>query len=553
MTLRSKVFLLSAGLIVGPLTLAYFLVRDQLIEAGERQARTNLAATSSAFARLTDRQDQRLLNEASLIARLPEVGDGLRLQGDLAQTRAHVMAIVSGHVELFALFNSQGEAVLREGELSRLVLQKATGAAPLASALQGQAAIGLWLIEDHLYKLAAQPVLDGVNQLQIGTLLIGQRIRGEAAQRFSEAEHSEVMVLADGSIIGSSLTPDQSSELKRLYPEIVSGTLKRFNLGEETFLVRTESVRVDYGGSRCDHLLLESLASTDAFAQTLMSTFGALGVVTLLGALALAWAGSRRLTSPLLDSAAKMAEMARTGELDLPEISPAEPEVAAFHDTFRSLILSIKASQREQERSYIEAVGALVIAIDARDNDTTGHSFRVARYAERLGRELELRGEQLRALEWGALLHDIGKIAVPDAILRKAGPLTTEEWHIMHQHPTWGVEMLADVSFLRPALEIIQCHQERWDGMGYPAGLAGEEIPRGARLFAVIDAYDAITSDRPYRRAASHQQALSELQRVSGTQLDPTIVEAFFRLPFEDLDEIRQQRRADLDLSPPAG
>ncbi len=549
MTLRTKIFLLSAGLILGPLASAYFLLRGQLIRAGEQQAEINLTATSNAIERLTSEQSRRMSVEAGLAARIPEVVRGLQLGADLTKARERAAEIVGRDAEVLALFDRLGKAMTGGGELSRAVLQEASGAEPLASAYNGRATTGLWLIEGHLYKVAAEPVRTGVSRMQIGTLLLGKRIRAAMADRLSEPQHSEAMILADGSIIGSSLTAIQTNHLRSLYPEITSGQLQRLELDREIFLVRKETVSVDYGGTQCDHLLLESLATTHTLSRQLGTTFSSLGGITLLVALTLAWTGSRHLTSPLVDSAARMAEMARTGKLELPETPPAEPEIAAFHDTFRRLLHSIKESQREQERSYIEAVGALVIAIDARDNDTTGHSFRVARYAERLGRELGIEGEQLRALEWGALLHDIGKIAVPDAVLRKAGPLTAEEWHIMHQHPAWGVEMLADVSFLRPALEIIQHHQERWDGMGYPASLAGEDIPLGARLFAVIDAYDAITSDRPYRRAESHEHALSELQRVAGTQLDPRIVEAFVRLPKEELEKIQELRRASLDLS----
>ena len=293
------------------------------------------------------------------------------------------------------------------------------------------------------------------------------------------------------------------------------------------------------------------LSQSEGLAGEVLVTLASLGGASLLIGLVVAWFGARRLTATLVDSAARMAVMARTGRLDLPETTASEPEVAAFQQTFQGLIQSLEESQQERERSYIEAVGALVIAIDARDNDTTGHSFRVARYAAYLGKRLGMEGEELRALEWGALLHDIGKIAVPDAVLRKAGPLPAEEWHIIHQHPSWGVEMLADVSFLQPALEVIQHHQERWDGLGYPAELAQEDIPLGARLFAVIDTYDALTSDRPYRRAVDHEAALSELKRVAGTQLDPKIVEAFLTLAFDELSELRDQHRPELDLSPP--
>src|SRR4029077_5139759 len=222
----------------------------------------------------------------------------------------------------------------------------------------------------------------------------------------------------------------------------------------------------------------------------------------------------RRVTLPLKRLAATMSGMAQAGvlESDFPSAGGGG-EGQLIEKTFRALLVSLKESQRARERSYVEAVGAVVTAADARDHETTGHSFRVALYAVALAKAMGLHGEPLKAIEWGALLHDVGKMVVPDEILRKMGPLTDEEWHIMKQHPTWGFDMLAEVSFLQPAaLDIIYSHHERWDGQGYPRGIAGEAVPLSARIFAVVDTYDAITSDRPYRRARSHQAAVSELQ-----------------------------------------
>ncbi|HEX3127816.1 MAG TPA: HD-GYP domain-containing protein, partial [Thermoanaerobaculia bacterium] len=201
---------------------------------------------------------------------------------------------------------------------------------------------------------------------------------------------------------------------------------------------------------------------------------------------------------------------------------------------------SLKDSQRARERSYVEAVGAIVTAADARDQETGGHSFRVALYAVELARALGIEGPALKAIEWGALLHDVGKMVVPDHILRKGSPLSDEEWLIMKQHPSWGYEMLAEVSFLKSeALDLIYSHHERWDGTGYPRGLAGESIPLGARIFAVVDTYDAITSDRPYRKARPHAMAMAELERVTGQQLDPRIVGAFQEIPEVELKRLR--------------
>lgn len=268
-----------------------------------------------------------------------------------------------------------------------------------------------------------------------------------------------------------------------------------------------------------------------------------------------AWWVVQRITRPLRRLALTMSEMARTGELRSDfAAAGGGAEVRLIEETLRALTTSLEESLHARERSYVEAVGAVVTAADARDHETTGHSFRVALYAATLAKAMGIHGEVLKAIEWGALLHDVGKMVVPDEILRKVGPLTDGEWHIMKQHPNWGFDMLAEVSFLQPAvLDIIYCHHEQWDGAGYPRGLAGESIPQSARIFAVVDTYDAITSDRPYRRARGHQTAVGELQRVAGTQLDPRIVEAFLAIPEVELRRLREIcKRVHPGLSLPA-
>jgi HD-GYP domain-containing protein (c-di-GMP phosphodiesterase class II) len=166
----------------------------------------------------------------------------------------------------------------------------------------------------------------------------------------------------------------------------------------------------------------------------------------------------------------------------------------------------------------------------------------VSRFTRRLAEELGIDDERdLRTIEMGSLLHDIGKIGVRDAVLLKPGPLDQEEWVEMREHPRLGWALLQRIEFLREASEIVLQHQERFDGSGYPSGLKGEAIVLGARLFAVADTYDAITSDRPYRRAQPHAAAATEIQRVSGTQLDPRVVQAFCSISEADWLHIRAE------------
>ena len=191
---------------------------------------------------------------------------------------------------------------------------------------------------------------------------------------------------------------------------------------------------------------------------------------------------------------------------------------------------SLQRSHEELARAYDATIEGWSLALEMRDDETQGHALRVADLAVELGRAVGIDGEQLVHLRRGALLHDIGKMVVPDAILRKPGPLSEEEWAVMRKHPENGRDFLRRVAYLEPALDVPYAHHERWDGSGYPRGLSGEAIPLAARVFAVADAYDALTSDRPYRAAWPQGRVLTHLARNAGTEFDPGVVQAFLRL-----------------------
>jgi response regulator RpfG family c-di-GMP phosphodiesterase len=193
------------------------------------------------------------------------------------------------------------------------------------------------------------------------------------------------------------------------------------------------------------------------------------------------------------------------------------------------------------EDAYRSTLKALTAALETRDLETHGHSERVVTYSMRLGREYGLDSQHTKALEFGSLLHDIGKIGVPDLILRKPAKLTPEEWVLMREHPLHGQQILRGIAFLEGAARVVAQHHEKWDGSGYPLGLNGEEIDVCARIFSVADAFDAITSNRVYRKGKPYHAAAQELDDWSGKQFDPRVIEAFHRVPPQDWDELHQQ------------
>jgi len=200
----------------------------------------------------------------------------------------------------------------------------------------------------------------------------------------------------------------------------------------------------------------------------------------------------------------------------------------------------------ELERSYEATLQALVTALDFRDNETQGHSYRVTEYTTVVARRMGLPDADVAWIRRGAILHDVGKIGVSDAVLRKPGKLDAREWEEMRRHPEMGYQMLRHIPFLQPALAIVLSHQERFDGTGYPQGLRGESIPLGARIFAVVDTFDAMTSDRPYRAALSAQAARDEIRRCAGTQFDPRVAQAFLDIAEATWEEIRQRVHHDV-------
>ena len=187
---------------------------------------------------------------------------------------------------------------------------------------------------------------------------------------------------------------------------------------------------------------------------------------------------------------------------------------------------SLMRRDEQLAEAYVNTVRALAAAVDAKDPYTHGHSQRVSAYSVMSGRQLGLDDETLAALEMGGLLHDVGKIGVPDAVLTKPDRPTEEEWQLLKRHPVVGAEIVAPVGFSQPVLDVVRHHHERMSGRGYPDGLAGEAIPLVARIASVCDAYDTMTSDRAYRRGLGHENAVAELRRCAGEQFDLACVEA---------------------------
>ena len=253
----------------------------------------------------------------------------------------------------------------------------------------------------------------------------------------------------------------------------------------------------------------------------------------------------------LLSTVSQAAEAARLRR----ENERLTHEVQRQNGQLKEINLRLEEMVRARTQALLEG---LIAALDYRDAETQWHSRRVSLYARRLAMQLGIAEPELTVIEHGALLHDIGKIGVRDRVLLKPGPLTSDEWTEMRRHPELGWQLLQRVDYLKPASAIVLQHQEKWDGSGYPAGRKGEDIVIGARVFHAVDTLDAITSDRPYRKARPFEDARQEIMRCVGTQFDPVVVEAFLAVPAEEWERIRLDVEtvavlsADLAENPPA-
>lgn len=531
------------------------MVERQVKSATRGDAEADLEATLHAVEQMAEERGEQRRSQASLAARSETLIEGLRV-GDrpLLQSGLERLLPTLRDASFFAVVGLDGTLLSAAGEvLDRHSVD--TLPPPLVSPVQEAlgsdtsgaegAANGIWILEGDILEIAAAPVIDGTGE-RLGAILLAERLDGVLAGRLQQTSPSQVVILADSHIVASSLGPAEAHRVKELFfpengePARLDSHPREIHIGGTSYLVQLTHTRVQYGGSYCNHILLRSLEPAQALAASIRGNLLALGFVALVLAFAIAWIGARRIARPLHDLAETMSDISRSGRLDSPLPVPGGGrELRLLQDAFYRMLSSLRESEEARERSYVEAIGAVMAAVDRRDQESAGHSYRVAYYAGTLARHLELDDEELRAVEWGALLHDVGKIAVPDQILRKSGPLTEKEWQIMRQHPRWGYEMLAEVEFLKPALDIVFNHHERWDGTGYPRGLEKEEIPLSARIFSVVDTYDAITSDRHYRTAKSHERAVEELQRVAGDQLDPRVVGAFLELSPMELRKLR--------------
>jgi putative nucleotidyltransferase with HDIG domain len=264
-------------------------------------------------------------------------------------------------------------------------------------------------------------------------------------------------------------------------------------------------------------------------------------ILAVTAALLLGISLSRHITLPILRLKNAASEISR-GNLEVEVETKGTDEVAVLAKAFDEMAFSLRRSEKSLIAAYDRTIEGWVKALELRDRETLGHTLRVANLTIRLARLMNIEEGEMENIRRGVLLHDIGKMGIPDNILLKQGPLEDWERKIIEKHPALAREMLSQIEFLHPCIDIPSCHHERWDGRGYPDGLLGEEIPLTARIFAVIDVWDALTSDRPYRKAWSMDAALQYVRKNAGKHFDPQVVQVFLQwIKSDDLDRYEEK------------
>ena len=368
------------------------------------------------------------------------------------------------------------------------------------------------------FRLASADV--GLQDTILGRLHLATALDKQYARELSDLSGASTLIATSGTVVATTLPPaiagSLTSDVLRSLP-----SSRVVRLGETEYAVRELLQERDAG--------VYMLDSIDAAAGPALEKAGRTILLMALGAFALAGLASvwlaRTLARPIDTLARSLADMTRDRAFDepLPKAGFSR-EIDALTASFNEMMTAIRVAEEDTRSAYVGTIRALAMTLDARDPYTAGHSERVSALSVAVGRHMALAEGEMEVLRLGALLHDIGKVGVPDHVLRKPGALTAEEFEAIKLHPALGARILRTVPFLAPHIPIVELHHERPDGSGYPHRLRGDEIPLLARIVHVTDAFDAMTSARAYRPARSTAEALRELWRCAGAEFDAEVV-----------------------------
>jgi HD-GYP domain-containing protein (c-di-GMP phosphodiesterase class II) len=397
---------------------------------------------------------------------------------------------------------------------------------PLDLSLLDRNHVGFLLLAGRSFQVASVPVDE--NDENIGTLSVGEYFD------FSDIT-TQVALVHNGKVLDSNIPNVPIDALERALAGCNEPSECDLRLQGANWI----SLPMELYGDGFRLLSFENVDEATAPIQSrLHKLFLTLAFVCVLVAFLCSVGSSSSIVKPIAAVVAHLRNAVSTGKLpELEGQTSSIREIQELAEIYNRAAVSVRAAGENLEAAYLEFVGSLANALDARDQYTAGHSSRVSQLSCATASALELGPDEVERIRIGALLHDVGKIGIADSVLQKPGRLTDEEFALVKQHPVIGRRILEGVQGFAPFLAAVELHHENWDGTGYPKGQAGEETPIEARIIHVADAYDAMTTDRSYRRGLSHERAISILNEYAGIQFDPHIVKTFVNLPREVLTE----------------
>jgi putative nucleotidyltransferase with HDIG domain len=506
------------------LLLVVFVVVTLSMRAQVREAVTaSLESSQRMFAALETRRQRELVAQAGTLAENPTLKAAL----DTFQAEAHAG---SGEVtaQLLATIDSELKKVAARVEADAIVLvdmrrmalasagrlgdrwprgKTVSLAAP--DAADATTFDGISRVNGSTFRVVAVP-LEFSDGTTVGTLYLATVLDTAYAEELARLAGTRTAIVSQGLLLASTLPAGAAREFEAAVGAAKPGA-GTVTLNGDTLFYALESIDESSRGATRRAMVNIGLIAVGAMALALIASISL----------------ARLLAQPIGQLSRSLAAMAANHDVTMP-LPPggSSREVDALTETFRALMASVAQAEADTEAACTGAIRALATALDARDPYTAGHSERVSVLSVAIGRTLSLPPDELEVLRLGALLHDIGKIGVPDDVLRKPGGLTASEFDAIKEHPVLGARILRQVPFLAPHIPIVELHHERPDGRGYPVGLRGDDIPLAARIVHVADAYDAMTSARAYRGARPSSDAMRELWRCAGTEFHAEIVGA---------------------------
>ena len=525
MRFATRAFLSSFLPVAALLAVSFWAIRTEVIHTVRDGLRASVRDNQLALTREQDRTEAR--NQILLhgVAENPSLKAGLQLlateHGARDQARATVqdqLSEIGASLQFdFIMISNAAPTPLAA------VVRDAGGFAPVDLENARPPLQGFFSADDRLYDVTSVPIHEA--DTQVATLTVGSR--------FDIARYGvSAVLLHHGTVVAAQTRDIALARVEKALSSCAPAAECEVSIQDQMFLSLPLGLQAAAGNDGYSLRTLQNIDAASAPLQAALRTlFFVSGLVALAAMLGISALSTRAITRPLADVVRRLRASAAAGEL--PEFPEDFGGVREIHDLAHGFNHAARAVREGRERltdAYVQFVGSLAQALDARDAYTAGHSRRVSEYSCAIARAMNLPEAALETVRVGALLHDVGKIGISDLVLQKPGRLSPEEEELIRQHPVIGKKILANVEGLEPYLGIVELHHENWNGTGYPRGLKEEEIPLEARIVKVADAYDAMTSDRPYRRGMDHVQALAILEGAAGVEMDVSVVRAFIML-----------------------